>query len=389
MSDLYEILEMCLNEIEQGADMETVLFHHSEFASELRPILETSQKAREMSVPSPSQEIVRRNRAKLLQHAAEMRERKAAPASRRVWSVPLRRALVTLMVILMLSVSGTGLVRASSNTLPGDNLYPVKRTWEDVQVFFTFNQTSRQELELEQETERLDEVHELFAEGRSAQVDFAGYVTSQAGTEWRVSGITVLLQADTRLPAQPVIIGEAVRVHGHIQNDSVLAVQVELLPSGLKLPEVEDNESDGHEGEENEGSSLPIMRATSTEVENEASGVVESATPKVENESESSSLEGVVSSIDNNFIIVDNTVLNIESAELDKLPVVGSVIKVEGYYDSSGTFVVTKLEIKEGDTYIGDSSSSESSSPNTNDSTSSDDHHDDGGAETPEPDNHD
>jgi hypothetical protein len=33
-------------------------------------------------------------------------------------------------------VSGTGLVRAAT-TLPGDNLYPVKRTWEDVLVLLT------------------------------------------------------------------------------------------------------------------------------------------------------------------------------------------------------------------------------------------------------------
>ena len=100
MNKLYEALEICLKEIEQGADVDTVLFHYPELAEELRPILEASVKAKDMAVRAPTQEMVRRNKAKLLQRAAEMREQKAAPVSRRIWSVPLRRALVAIMVTL-------------------------------------------------------------------------------------------------------------------------------------------------------------------------------------------------------------------------------------------------------------------------------------------------
>ena len=235
MNKLYEALEVCLNEIENGADVDTVLFRYPELADELRPILEASVKAKAMAVPAPSQEVVRRNRAKLLQHAAEMRERKSAPASRRIWSVPLRRAMVTLLVVAMLFVSGTGLVRAASTTLPGDNLYPVKRTWEDLKLLFTFDTNKRETLEIEHESERLEELHELFAEGRSVKVDFAGYVTRLSGDEWRVSGITVLISSETRLPFQQVTVGAAVRVKGHVESGSILAEQIELLPSRLQI----------------------------------------------------------------------------------------------------------------------------------------------------------
>ncbi|MCK7519463.1 MAG: hypothetical protein MZV64_17885 [Ignavibacteriales bacterium] len=54
---------MCLKEIEQGADVDTVLFRHPERADELRPILEASVKAKAMAAPAPSQEVLRRNRA--------------------------------------------------------------------------------------------------------------------------------------------------------------------------------------------------------------------------------------------------------------------------------------------------------------------------------------
>ena len=91
MNKLYETLEVCLKEIKQGADMDTVLFRYPEFADELRPILEASVKAKGMAVSAPSDEVVRRNRAKLLQHASQKREQRSNPKSRRVWTVPLRR----------------------------------------------------------------------------------------------------------------------------------------------------------------------------------------------------------------------------------------------------------------------------------------------------------
>src|SRR6476620_2900288 len=135
MSEIYELLEICLQDIEKGASLDSVLSRYPDQVADLRPLLETAMKAIRVPVPDPSSEVIRRNRAKVLQHAAELREAKVqrAPA-RRLWSVSLRRALVTLVVIGILFMSSTGLVRAASTTLPGDQLYPVKRTWEDVLV---------------------------------------------------------------------------------------------------------------------------------------------------------------------------------------------------------------------------------------------------------------
>jgi len=383
MNNLYEALEVCLKEIEQGADLDTVLFRYPEFADELRPVLEASLKARGMAVPVPSQDVVRRNRAKLLQHASQMREEIGASASRRVWSVPLRRVLVSLMIIAVLFVGSTGLVRASSNTIPGDNLYPVKRTWEDVLVLFTFNPEQRQTLELEHENERLDELHELFAEGRSAEVDFAGYVTRQTETEWRISGITVLISSETDLPVQPVAVGAAVRVHGRIQNGGVVAAQIELLPSGSKLPDVNDDELE-IEGEEHEGGTPEI------EEESGAGSIVGPAivptvnpslkmpTPIVK--SEDLSLEGTVTSIQNNLIVINGIVMDIQFAEEIKgNPSVGITAKVEGYYDASGIFIVTKVDF----------SSTSINSGSSNNNTNDDDSHQDDNSNNNDDDSHD
>ncbi len=369
--NVYEILEKCLVEIEQGTDVDTVLFRHPEFADELRPILETSIKAKDMAVPAPPADVVRRNRAKVLQRAAEMREAKVKPSSR-VWFASLRRLAVTLAVVLMLFVGGTGLVRAASNTIPGDDLYPVKRTWEDVLVLFTFNVQEREQLEFEHENERLDELDELFAEGRSVNVDFAGYVTRQSESMWRVSGISVVTSSQTDLPDEPVAIGAAVRIVGVTQSDdTVLAERIELLPAGSKLPEVEDDEPE-IEQENSNGSDQPGEDESSSGSENEAPQVEVTETPEAEVQPKQESFEGTLESIDskNNIWTVGGKKLDVSTAEITGTPVIGAAVKGEGYLDPSGIFVVTKIEIA--DSGSGGSNVNDNSNDNSNDNDDDD-----------------
>ena len=251
MTNLYEVLENCLEEIEQGADIETVLFRYPDLAEELRPILEASIDAENMAAPFPSFEVIQRNRARVLGHAAQLREAKAK-SSHRIWFSSLRRLAVTVAVVAVLFASGTGLVRAASTTLPGDQLYPVKRTWEDMLVALAFNVQQRDALEIEHENERIQEVHDVFAEGRSVSVEFAGTIMSQNGSQWVISNIPVMISAQTEMPSQGLTIGSAVRVKGQTQNNNmVVAHSIELLPSNAILPDLGDQpeiEKENHKG---------------------------------------------------------------------------------------------------------------------------------------------
>jgi len=281
-----------------------------------------------------------------------MREAKALSA-RRLWSVPLRRALVTLMVVGVLFISSTGLVRAASTTLPGDNLYPVKRTWEDVNILFTFNVQTREALEVEHENERLDELKNVFAAGRSVPVDFSGLVTRQNADLWLVAGVPVAVSGQTELPTQSIVVGNAIHVVGMTQKDgAVLAQRIELLSAGTPLPEVRDDNSFEPE-QENSGESNQAGEDNS----GEGSGT---ATPKIEapqssesgsgssNESEpkDQSVSGVVDLINGNIVVVNGQIMNVSTAEIKGTPKVGSAAKVEGFYDANGLFVVTKIEFQ-------------------------------------------
>ncbi len=272
MNDLYEALEICLQDIEQGADVDSVLSRYPDLADELRPILETARDASSLAVPAPSVEVVRRNRARVLQHAAQTRESRRS--SRRIWFASLRRVAVTLIVVATLFASGTGLVRAASNTLPGDQLYPVKRTWEDMLVLFAFNTQQRNALEVEHENERIYELKDLFAEKRSVEVEFSGQVTNQNATKWVVAGIPVVVSPQTEIQGQGIVVGSAVNVKGQTQSDgAVLAEKIELLPPGSMLPNV------GDEQENHEGQNPQIGNDSGEGSEGEAPGIGVTATP--------------------------------------------------------------------------------------------------------------
>ena len=273
--NLYEALEICLNALEAGADLGSVLMRFPDMADELRPLLEASVAVRSLGsyqVPVPA---MRRGRARVLQHAAEMRE--AGQKSRR-FGIAFRRLTTALALMLVFFLSGTGLVGASNGALPGDNLYPVKRTWEDVQLKFVANPVSREELEDEFELERLEEVDELLGRRRHEAISFAGTVIGQNGDQWSVSGIPVQIVPTSQLPVEPVNVGTFISVKGHTNAQGFVEVeQIEILTAGSLAPlvpvendgkleaerqngpdgeEVEKSEQKGTEGEELDGESL-------------------------------------------------------------------------------------------------------------------------------------
>lgn len=238
MNNLFDALEKCLQAIERGADLESTLSGYPDLADELRPILKASFQARGMAVSEPSLEVMRRGRAKLLQRAAEIRETKVAKVAAPRRMIPVfQRLAISLTLAAIFLLSGNGLVRASTTALPGENLYPVKRTWEDMRLLFVFNQKSREHLEIEFENERLHEVNELLTEGRDETIQFAGIWLDVNGVYY-ASGIRVVVLDTTKLPQSALQNGAAVIVTGHTNAAGfVEAEEIVLLPAGTTVPE--------------------------------------------------------------------------------------------------------------------------------------------------------
>ena len=331
---LFDALETCLQALEQGETIDAALARFPALAADLRPILETSLHARTLGgLPLP-EGIQHRGRARLLQRAAEMREAKHAP--RRSWLVQFRPLAVALMLVVFF-LSGTGLVRASTTSLPGDNLYPVKRTWEDVRLLFTFEKVQRVNLEMEYETERLGEIGELLAEGRIEPISFSGYVTAQTDSQWTVSGIPVAISAQTVLSGEPVTVGTAVTVYGMTTlAGSVEAHSINTVPAGTPIPTPkpeDENEPDDDEGGESLQETEP--RASSDNEANDSGQDSQSG--------EKSKVEGVIQSISGDIWIINGQSVDVNGAEIVGAPAPGATVTIEGYVDANGVFVATKV----------------------------------------------
>ncbi len=75
MKNLYVLLDRCLQELEKGKDLNTVLAEcPKQVESQIRPLLELSQKLRSLSVNAPSIEIIRRVRLRLLNAFTEAKD---------------------------------------------------------------------------------------------------------------------------------------------------------------------------------------------------------------------------------------------------------------------------------------------------------------------------
>ncbi len=253
---MYDILESCIQELDNNIEIEVILARYPEFARELRPILNASLQAKQMTAPAPSRDAVTRGRARLMQKVAEIREEKIAPRKR---MIPLfQRLAISFALTATLLLSGTGLVGASASALPGQKLYPVKRGWEDLRLFLTFNEEKRESLEKELEQERLHEVDELLFEEEHLLVDFSGVFTHKNGLTY-VSEVQVLLPVGAEFPQE----GATLHIVGWTEKGYVEVTRFEIIlgkpiaptvaPNPLPVVQPTETKPSGFEGENQNG----------------------------------------------------------------------------------------------------------------------------------------
>jgi len=222
---ILDALQACLQAMENGESLEAVLARYPRFAAELRPLLEASQAARRLSPERLPVGAITRSRARLLRTAAGLRSRKDASSRLKPsW----RFVLASLAALALLALSGNGLLVASARSLPGDVLYPVKRSVEKTQLNLLSDPAQRQLLQQEFSQRRVDETKSLITIKRVTQVDFEGVVTGQTEDGWLVSGIRVLTTAQTRVDGR-LQVGREVEVLGETQaSGSVQAARLSV-----------------------------------------------------------------------------------------------------------------------------------------------------------------
>jgi hypothetical protein len=242
---LVEPLEICLQILEKGGTLEDCLARFPSLASDLRPFLESAQTVRGLDSTPVSVNAITRGRVRVLNRAAQLRKN---PAPRAIFPFVLRLATTSLLVITIISITGNGLIGASANAIPGDALYPVKRSVEDIRLKLAPDVKDKATIQKEFSSRRIKETEILLSEKRIETVEFEGQVSDQLPDGWLVAGIPVRMTGQTIIEGE-LSVGVQVEVQGHTQSDgSVLAelikVSVSSSPGAGTIPPGSLNEDD-------------------------------------------------------------------------------------------------------------------------------------------------
>lgn len=157
---------------------------------------------------------------------------------RRGRQVSWRWVSVTLAILLVFFAAVGGTINAAAEALPGDTLYPVKRTVERVCLTFTFSPTARESYERLLTMTRLEETRKVLQQGREADVEFQGPLEVTANDEWLVSGVKVQVppEAWAQTPPQP---GVLVKIEGRAASGQLTARRVDIVSPKTATPALE------------------------------------------------------------------------------------------------------------------------------------------------------
>ena len=357
-SDIYLALEDCLALLQIGEDLESCLRKYPADADRLRPLLAAAIQARSLADDRIPQEAMRRSRAKFLNQAAEIREEQRSRHRQGAFSFQrvLRFSFALLVaVVILVGAGGTGLVNASSNSLPGDRLYGVKLTWENIRLKLVNSEEERLTLEEEFEQERLTEVGGLLSRERQEKVKFPGRVDSIQEGSLVVSGVTILVTPETRVDGQ-IIPGAWVEVEGRTAPGGVVNA------SRIRVEDAEDEPGE-EQGEDRSGSSgkggSEIWSSNdarensgnsgssgSSNSEN-PSGSIEQPGGTTPQPRQNFDLQGVITAFSTGSIHLDGRLLRLDgAAEIRGQVATGSTARVRGFIDAAGNWVVTRIEIE-------------------------------------------
>lgn len=174
MSERFDdILNECTEHLLRGESVEQCLQRYPEQARELEPLLRVAVAAgRASSAAEPRPEFRARVRQEIRSRLHSPRpkpELKRIPALQ--W-IP-RWAAVAACVALVFVFAAGGTVAASSGSLPGDTLYPVKTATEQVRMSLTFSNDAKARLEARFAERRTWELARLAEKGRTGQLEVA------------------------------------------------------------------------------------------------------------------------------------------------------------------------------------------------------------------------
>ncbi|HZD10337.1 MAG TPA: DUF5667 domain-containing protein [Candidatus Binatia bacterium] len=230
-----EIIESALEQLELGLGVEDILEHYPGQEAELRAILETAAGLSDLP-PLPSAGAQETSRRRLLAEAKRLRE-----ASRPEQNLsPWRRFYYSIAsVAVFLFLLGVIVIPPSRDAIPGDILYPVKRSEESLQLYLATAE-EKEMLREEYEEERNHEVYEMIEIGRDGRAGYVGILEGMAPDRWEIGHITALIDDATVINGDPEV-GARIQAHCYIKDGRVIAESLTVLEPPVTIGPPQDD----------------------------------------------------------------------------------------------------------------------------------------------------
>jgi hypothetical protein len=368
----------CLDALAQGESIERVLSRHPHEAAQLRPWLETAA-----GLPAlrrePSEAAKLQSRQQFLAQADLLRRAKP----RQTLGFLPRLAAGFLAAMLVAGVLGTGAVAASGSALPGDPLYSLKRTVENVRLSTAGSPTQHQELQREFEQRRRAETGELLDAGRKGEVDFTGTIEAIQPGAWIVSSLVVQLDAQTQISGTPQIdrLAEVRGVTGpQGLRASSISIESAEEPAVTPTPEATETPQATETPKPPEETITPTTMVTpqpaATRQPTARPRPTETAQSTATPQQAEVEFIGNVNSIDGETWNIGGTTVSVNNdTEILGAITAGQRVKVKALRFADGRLVAVRIELSEGGSgndSNGNNNQNSNENQNSNDSNSND-----------------
>ncbi len=163
-----------------------------------------------------------------------MRESKAVEASLPPW----RRFFYSFASFaLFMVLLGVIVIPPSADAIPGDLLYPVKRTSESVQLYLA-PAGEKEALQAEFEDERNHEVYQMLEVGRDGRAGYIGVLKEMGPDCWEIGNITAIVNESTEISGDPEV-GARVEAHCWVEDGEVIAETLDVIEPAPQIGPVE------------------------------------------------------------------------------------------------------------------------------------------------------
>jgi len=179
MENYNKILDECIDLIlNQGYRLDDCLDKYPEVRAELSQDLQIATSVTSKLKVAINEETKSKTKNLLIekinnQKKQQVRKIRSGPDKfiKSISSIMTRWSSIAAAILLFSTIGTTSLVSASSNSNPDENLYPVKRTFENVRLRFTFDQEKKNELRLGYSTKRIEEMTTMANKGVFKQIE--------------------------------------------------------------------------------------------------------------------------------------------------------------------------------------------------------------------------